>query len=140
MALSNNRGGGNFDSEYQSLMEELGESGAGGAGSLTGGGSSAIPHTGSDVYPWRRPEMWTTPSANQNQQNYRPQQQQQYGTPGYGGGGGYGGGSQNWYQGQNGAAGGGYGGYNTGGQDYSAAYAQYYQNQYNQSQTPVLQQ
>lgn len=148
MALSNNRGGANFDSEYASLMAELGEGGgSGGGGSRTGMGSTAVPLAGSDVYPWRRPEMWSTPGANQNQQNYRPQQQQQqqYGSSGYGGAGYNGGGPQTWYQGQgaasSGAGGGGYASGNYGGgQDYSAAYAQYYQNQYNQSQTPIAQQ
>ncbi|KLO13050.1 hypothetical protein SCHPADRAFT_828533, partial [Schizopora paradoxa] len=136
MALSNNRAG-NFDSEYASLMAELGEGGGGGSGGSRTGMGSAGAHSGSDVYPWRRPEMWTTNGANQNQQNYRPPQQQ-YGSSGYGGGGYNGSGAQNWYQGQGGAApGGGYGSYG-GGQDYSAAYAQYYQNQYSQSQTQTI--
>lgn len=123
---------GSFDSEYANLMAELGESGGGGGAKSWGGASSGLSITGggSDVYPWRRPEMWqsTTPGANQNAQSgYRPQQA--YG--GYGG-------QQAYYQGQ----GGGYQGYggSGGGQDYSAAYAQYYQQQYSQqSPTPVPQ-
>ncbi len=48
MALSNNRGGANFDSEYASLMAELGEGGgSGGGGSRTGMGSTAVPLAGS---------------------------------------------------------------------------------------------
>ncbi|EJD06765.1 uncharacterized protein FOMMEDRAFT_17228 [Fomitiporia mediterranea MF3/22] len=126
---------GNFDSEYANLMAELGESGAGaGTGKSWGGGGTGLSITagGSDVPPWRRPEMWqsTTP-ANQNTQNgYRPPQGYS-GAAAAGYGGGYGG-TQAWYQGA------GYPqGY--GGQDYSAAYAQYYQQQYNQSQTPMQQ-
>lgn len=130
---------GNFDSEYASLMAELGESASGGADSgrpSWGGGSTGhdFGGGGSNVPPWRRPEMWqstvnTQPSSNQG---YRPPQAGGYGAsnyPGYGGAaGGYGQGA--WPQA---AAGGAYPqGYS---QDYSAAYAQYYQGQYNQMQT-----
>lgn len=114
---------GNFDSEYASLMAELGEdSGSGGGKSL----GVSVTGVGSDVPPWRRPEMWqSTAPANQNAQNgYRPPQ-------GYGGAAGYGAyGGQQYYQG-----GGQSMGY--GGQDYSTAYAQYYQQQYSQSQAPA---
>ena len=113
---------GNFDSEYASLMAELGESGGGGSTNKTWGGSGAghdITGAGSNIPPWRRPEMWqsaTTTNQNQGQNGYRPQQAQ-YGAAGYGG--------QGWQQA-------GYGqGYP---QDYQAAYAQYYQGQYNDSQ------
>ncbi|KAH8118131.1 hypothetical protein DFH11DRAFT_1503885 [Phellopilus nigrolimitatus] len=132
---------GNFDSEYASLMAELGESGgSSGPGKSWGGGGTGLSVTagGSDVPPWRRPEMWTSSSnTNQNQQNggYRPPQQFGGGAPTAGYGGGYGGGQQPYYQGgtypQN---------YAGQGQDYSAAYAQYYQQQYNQAQAPVPQQ
>ena len=121
-------GKGNFDSEYANLMAELGESGGGGGAKSWGGASSGLSITagGSDVPPWRRPEMWqsNTPNSNANAQGgYRPPQ---------GAAGGYGG-QQSYYQGQ-----GAYPQYG-GGQDYSAAYAQYYQQQYSQTQTPVHQ-
>ncbi|KAL5526670.1 hypothetical protein ACEPAF_8395 [Sanghuangporus sanghuang] len=126
---------GNFDSEYANLMAELGESAAGaGTGKSWAGGGSGLSITagGSDVPPWRRPEMWQTSTpTNQNAQNgYRPPQTYAGGAGGYGAG--YGS-QQAWYQG--GAYPQGYGG-----QDYSAAYAQYYQQQYNsQTQASVPQ-
>lgn len=120
---------GGFDSEYASLLAELGESGKPNEGPRPGWGGQGggdITGGGSNVPPWRRPEMWLNPGNNQNQQQqqnmgYRPQQQMggysQY--PGYGGGGGNA----------------GYGGYQQPGQDYSANYAQYYsQQQYAQQQ------
>ncbi|KAH7341728.1 hypothetical protein B0J17DRAFT_594477 [Rhizoctonia solani] len=109
-----------FDSEYASLMAELGE-GAGGGKSAGGGtwrGDGSTPMPGvdpnSNLPPWRRPEMWQTPTVNQG---YRPP---------YGGmpGGMYSGNSpwaQAGYQ-QYPAAGGAAGA----GAD-AAAYAQYYQ-------------
>lgn len=138
---SMNRGG--FDSEYASLMAELGEGARGPAGDVgktSWAGPSAghdITAGGSNIPPWRRPEVWQTPiNNNQPQQQtggYRPPQ------PGYGGGyggapaaAGYGG-AQQW------GAQAGYppasGGYPQQSQDYSATYAQYYQNQYAQQQT-----
>lgn len=118
-----------FDSEYANLMAELGESGK---GADNGRGFSAghdITAGGTNVPPWRRPEMWqsTTPNSQPPQnQGYRPPQAG-YG-PGYGGAAGYNGyGAQQWSQA-------GYGGQGYPQQDYSAAYAQYYQSQYNQMQ------
>lgn len=133
---------GNFDSEYASLMAELGETGAGSGTGKSWAGSGAghdITAGGSNVPPWRRPEMWQTSTPtnqNQNMQNgYRPPQPYNgaSGAPGATGaayGSGYG--TQGWYQ----------NGYpqNYGGQDYSAAYAQYYQQQYSQTQTVTSQQ
>lgn len=125
---------GNFDSEYASLMAELGETAGPGSGKAWGGGGAGITGGGSDIPPWRRPEMWqtTTPGANQNangQNGYRPPQA--FGGSGSGYGAGYGT-QSSWYQGS----------YPQGysGQDYSTAYAQYYQQQYNQAQTAVPQQ
>ena len=120
---------GNFDSEYASLMAELGESGAGsGPGKGVSSGLS-ITAGGSDIPPWRRPEMWQSTTNQNSQGTYRPQQS--YGAnTGYGGM--YGGQQQSWYQGANYPQ-----GYSGGTQDYSAAYAQYYQQQYNQTQTPT---
>ncbi|KAI0787815.1 hypothetical protein C8Q74DRAFT_1254193 [Fomes fomentarius] len=129
---------GGFDSEYASLMAELGETGkgAGGDGGRWGGGAGHdITAGGSNIPPWRRPEVWqssTIPNTN-------PQ------------GGGFGRPPPGPYNGYNGAApaagyGGGYGpeyGQQSGGsnyypqassQDYGAGYAQYYQNQYSQQQ------
>jgi len=112
--------GGNkaFDSEYASLMAELGEGGGGGAdGAKTAwGGPSAggdITAGGSNIPPWRRPEVWQSSQPAQQNQGYRP------GYPG--GASGYGG--QQYPQ----------GGYdqNYGGAD---SYAQYYQGQYAQQQ------
>ncbi|KAG8906320.1 hypothetical protein FRB99_007100 [Tulasnella sp. 403] len=140
-----------FDSEYDSLMAELGEkpagSGPGGPGGADGrpgwnrdpaaanAGDSAssggiIPPGFKSVPPWRKPDMWQAPSAGPTAP-FRPQQ------PGYGGTGSYPGytgqgygGAPNWQ----GAS--GYGqGYGQGGQQgYDANYAQYYQGLYNQQQ------
>lgn len=125
-AMVQSKGG--FDSEYASLMAELGESAGGGEsnkGAWGAHGGTDVTAGGSSIPPWRRPEMWIQPQSNpqgQGQQGYQPQM---YGAPGYGGGGGYG--AQQYQQAPAGySAAGGYGG-----QDYSAAYAQYYQGQYN---------
>lgn len=119
--------GGGFDSEYASLMAELGESGRGGG--EPGKTSWAGPNTGHDITaggsnipPWRRPEVWQTNTQPQQQSGYRPLQQ------GYGGG--YGGATA------------GYGGQQWGQAGYPQAtgyghdqnYAQYYQGQYAQQQ------
>jgi len=112
---------GGFDSEYASLMAELGESGRG-AGDTTKsswGAPSAghdITAGGSNIPPWRRPESWQSNNPPQNQGYRPPQAYGGYGTPGY---------SAQWGQQ-------GYPGY--GSQDYSANYAQYYQQQYAQQQ------
>ncbi|KAG7089844.1 hypothetical protein E1B28_011489 [Marasmius oreades] len=116
-------GGRTFDSDYASLLAELGESG-GSAGDLSKPSWAAGPNAGHDITggginvpPWRRPENWQT-NVPQQQQGYRP--------PTQGAQGGYGGyGGQSW---------GGYpqaqqGGY--GQPDYSS-YASYYQGQYQQ--------
>ncbi|KAG9088279.1 hypothetical protein FRC06_002113 [Ceratobasidium sp. 370] len=111
---SNNKA---FDSEYASLMAELGEGGTSGRptdrgawgrndGSSTGQIAGVDPN--SNVPPWRRPEMWQTPTVNQG---YRPP---------YGGLGGPG------YPGASPWAQAGYQQYPAGGAD-AAAYAQYYQ-------------
>ncbi|KIJ14281.1 hypothetical protein PAXINDRAFT_12932 [Paxillus involutus ATCC 200175] len=120
---------GGFDSEYASLMAELGEGGKGPTGDSGRGpwGGSGVGHDitagGSNIPPWRRPEMW---QSNQPQQNsgYRPPQGQAYGGGGYGAQ--YGGGQ--WAAG--GYPQGAYGQQS----DYSASYAQYYQQQYAQQQ------
>ncbi|KAF7424277.1 hypothetical protein PC9H_009583 [Pleurotus ostreatus] len=124
-AMAVNRGG--FDSEYASLMAELGESGGDSNKSHWAGPSTGhdITGGGSNIPPWRRPEVWQTPALTQPQQGYRPP------PPGYGGYGGGGYGAQAW-------AGAGYtptAGYSAQGQDYSANYASYYQGQYAQQQT-----
>ncbi|KAL0577650.1 hypothetical protein V5O48_004339 [Marasmius crinis-equi] len=115
-------GGRTFDSDYASLMAELGESTGGGSGDLSkpswagSGAGHDITGGGINVPPWRRPENWQTnvPQQQQQQQGYRPPT----GQGGYGSGQGWGG----YQQGQQ-------GGY--GQPDYSS-YAAYYQGQYAQ--------
>ncbi|KAJ7091883.1 splicing factor SF1 [Mycena belliarum] len=114
-----------FDSEYASLMAELGET-PGGAAAVGGTQSWSAPADitggGSSIPPWRRPESWQAPPQQQSNQGYRPPQ------AGYGGGygaGGYGGGP--------GAAWAGYqqgSGYPQQSQEYD--YSSYYQGQYAQ--------
>ncbi|THV02846.1 splicing factor SF1 [Dendrothele bispora CBS 962.96] len=117
---------GGFDSEYASLMAELGETtgsanaidlnkpswaaGPSGGHDITGGGTN--------VPPWRRPENWQTNNPPQNQGYRPPQNAGGYGSQGGGYNGQWGGYSQQ------------QGGYP---QDYSN-YAGYYQNQYAQQQ------
>ena len=132
-----------FDSEYESLMAELGE-GAGGAGGSGDpgkmpwgpGGPGGPQVANSDLPPWRRPEVWQSAglgggqSAQGGQSGYRPPQQGY----GYGGAPGYGAAPQGYGQGQ-------YAGYQASGsyppqQDYSSAYAQYYQQQQYAQQAP----
>lgn len=130
---------GGFDSEYASLMAELGETGkgSGGDGGRWGGGTGHdITAGGSNVPPWRRPEVWQS-APPPNQQGGGPGGFRPPGPfNGYGGApGAYGGsGAPGW----NGQAGygqqGGASGYYPQGQDYGAGYAQYYQNQYSQQQ------
>ncbi|KAF8529825.1 hypothetical protein JB92DRAFT_3081243 [Gautieria morchelliformis] len=134
-----------FDSEYASLMAELGEGATSGGGNdpakpSWGASAPGIPQVASsDLPPWRRPEVWQSAGlgggqTGQSQGGYRPPQ------PGYGGAygggpGGYGGAPQGYGQGA-------YPGYQapygqqSQGQDYSGAYAQYYQQQYAQQQPP----
>ncbi|KAG6898195.1 hypothetical protein C0992_003307 [Termitomyces sp. T32_za158] len=110
-----------FDSEYASLMAELGEGGSGADPSSAWSAPSMahdITAGGSNIPPWRRPESWIQP-GNNNQQvqgGYRPPQAT------YGAQGGYGG----QWAGYSGAA-----GYQQP-QDYN--YASYYQGQYAQQQ------
>ncbi|RDX57484.1 hypothetical protein K466DRAFT_477598 [Polyporus arcularius HHB13444] len=127
---------GGFDSEYASLMAELGETGKGpgGDGGRWGGGAGHdITGGGSNIPPWRRPEVWqSAPPVNANPQGgFRPPQGPYNG---YGGApaGGYGGGAPGYGQAGYPAPGGA--GYYPPSQDYGAGYAQYYQNQYSQQQ------
>ncbi|KAI0346582.1 hypothetical protein BDW22DRAFT_1369218 [Trametopsis cervina] len=124
---------GGFDSEYASLMAELGESGKGpgadGGKPWTGSAGHDITAGGSNIPPWRRPEVWQTNIPPPQNNGFRPPQGGGYGG-GYGGG-GYGQAypQQPGYGGQ---------GYYPQGQDYSAAnYAQYYQGQYAQQTDPL---
>lgn len=118
---------GGFDSEYASLMAELGEGGKGPGGDGGRGpwGSTGAGHDitagGSNIPPWRRPEMW---QSNQHQNSgYRPPQPY---TSGYG---------AQYTSGQWAGAAGGYAsGTYSQQSDYSASYAQYYQQQYAQQQ------
>lgn len=119
-----------FDSEYASLMAELGES-AGGPGGDAGrpswaGAGGDITGGGSNIPPWRRPEVWQPPQPV-NAGGYRPPQPYGGGAPGSYAPEGYTG--QGWGGAGAGAAapgGGGYGGGYGGGAD---PYAQYYQQQ-----------
>ncbi|KAH7106295.1 hypothetical protein BKA62DRAFT_289723 [Auriculariales sp. MPI-PUGE-AT-0066] len=118
-----------FDSEYANLMAELGESAGGGPGggpadanrpAWTPGGD--ITAGGTNIPPWRRPEVWQPPQPVGGG-GYRPQQgyggqQGGYAPEGYAG--------QGW-NGQQGGYTGGAGGYGGGGGGGSDAYAQYYQ-------------
>lgn len=128
---------GGFDSEYASLMAELGEGGKGPGGDSgktpwAGSAGHDITAGGSNIPPWRRPEVWQSNNMGTNQQSngFRPPQ-----TPYAGYSGGYPGASapaQQW----GGQAGYGQGtGYYQQSQDYTASYAQYYQNQYSQQQS-----
>lgn len=112
-----------FDSEYADLMAELGE-GAKGPGD-SGKGSWNAPSAGHDITaggsnvpPWRRPEAWISNNPPPNP-GYRPPQA--YGS--YPGG-------QATYGSQ--WSGQGYPQASYGQADYSAQYAQYYQQQYAQ--------
>ncbi|OCH95465.1 hypothetical protein OBBRIDRAFT_788351 [Obba rivulosa] len=130
-------GKGGFDSEYASLMAELGEGGKGPGGDgpknpWAGSAGHDITAGGSNIPPWRRPEVWQSsaiPPANTQANGFRPPQ-------GYSGGyGAYPGATpgQQWS-----GAPGSYpqgSSYYPQSQDYSANYAQYYQNQYSQQQT-----
>jgi splicing factor 1 len=141
------RGPAGFDSEYASLMAELGEGGAGGGGGGGGGapvgaigwtGNAAagpdVTAAGSNVPPWRRPEMWIQsaqpqpqrpsfqPPAGYNGQGWGGGQQQQGAYPQGGGGGGGQFSQQGYYpQGQQQGQQGGF--------DYAQYYAQYGQQQ-----------
>lgn len=123
---------GGFDSEYANLMAELGEGGKapGDVGKTPWMASAGhdITAGGSNIPPWRRPEMWqsTTPGAPQQSQGYRPPQP---GYDSYGGmpGGGYGMANAQWGAQQQ---------YPQQAQDYGN-YAQYYQGQYPQQATPA---
>ena len=128
---------GGFDSEYASLMAELGETGKGSGGDggrWAGGAGHDITGGGSNIPPWRRPEVWQSAPVNANPQGgFRPPQGQYNG---YGGGApaaGYGGGAPGYGQAGYGSQQGG-AGYYPQSQDYGAGYAQYYQKQYSQQQ------
>lgn len=122
-------GKGGFDSEYANLMAELGESGKGlgdGAKPWAGGAGHDITAGGTNIPPWRRPEMW--------QSNVPQSQPQQFRPPGSDAGyagmhGGYG--ANQWGQPQQG----GYQGYQQ--QGYDNNYAAYYQSQYSQQHAPT---
>ena len=126
-----------FDSEYASLMAELGESGGGGAPSAGAGaaGGAGVQANGQKIPPWRNPEVWNNPGFGGGRGG---------GGMGYGGRGGaargggfpqhgYGGPAQAGYYGQAGQAQQGYdanAAAATGGQqDYSAEWAAYYAQQ-----------
>ena len=124
------QGKGGFDSEYANLMAELGEGGKGpgdGAKPWTGGAGHDITAGGSNIPPWRRPEMWQSSIPQSQPQQFRPPGPD----AGYAGmQGGYGGANQ-WGQPQQG----GYQGYQQ--QGYDNNYAAYYQGQYAQQHAPT---
>ncbi|KIK63654.1 hypothetical protein GYMLUDRAFT_196432 [Collybiopsis luxurians FD-317 M1] len=112
-------GGRGFDSEYASLMAELGEPGAAAPDMSKPSWAASAGHDitggGTNVPPWRRPENWQT----NVQQQRTPQGYGGYGAPT----GGYSGGQWAGYPGQ--------GGYP---QQADYSYASYYQGQYAQQQ------
>lgn len=128
-----------FDSEYASLMAELGE-GAGGGGGDPGkapwGANGPGPQVAnSDLPPWRRPEVWQSAGLGGGgtqggaQGGYRPPQQGYsgaYGGAGYSAPQGYGQGQGPWA------------GYQASSypQQQQDAYAQYYQQQQYGQQAP----
>ena len=120
--------GGGFDSEYANLMAELGEGGKGPGGDAgkpwAGSAGHDITAGGSNIPPWRRPEVWQTNIPPPQNTGYRPPQF----STGYGA-------SAGRYSGQWGQQGSGQSGYYSQSQDYGSNYAQYYQNQYSQQQT-----
>lgn len=127
---------GGFDSEYANLMAELGEGvkgSGGGSGGTSWAGSAGhdITAGGSNVPPWRRPEVWQSSAPVQQNTGYRPPQAY----PGYSGAPGYSTANQQWSGGAQPSYGQQAYPYNGQAQDYSASYAQYYQNQYAQQQT-----
>ncbi|KAF8907330.1 splicing factor SF1 [Gymnopilus junonius] len=67
-----------FDSEYASLMAELGENAGSGDTGKSPWDAPSMGHDitagGSNIPPWRRPESWIQPSNNSQQQGYRPPQ------------------------------------------------------------------
>ena len=96
-ALTRGPGGSNFDNDLDNLLNELGEKPAGGgAAPWAREGALAGDTTGSNIPPWRRPEVWLQASGGQRQQ-----QQQGYSAypQGYGGYPGYGGAANPWQQG-----------------------------------------
>lgn len=116
-------GGRGFDSEYASLLAELGETPQNGQVDLNKPSWQTMPSSGHDITgggtnipPWRRPEAWQTNIPPPQNQGYRPPQ---YGGYGGGGGGGYEQGQQ-W---------GGGGGYQQQGYQQQSNYASYYQGQ-----------
>ncbi|KAI1797291.1 hypothetical protein LXA43DRAFT_983661 [Ganoderma leucocontextum] len=131
---------GGFDSEYASLMAELGETGAGSSGDggrapWSGGAGHDITAGGSTIPPWRRPEVWQSSAPNPNPQGGFGRPQGQFNGYGGAGGDGYGGGGSGYGQQGYGSQGGsGYYPQQQQSQDYGAGYAQYYQNQYSQQQ------
>jgi hypothetical protein len=66
---------GGFDSEYASLMAELGETGKGpgpdSARGSWGGGVGDITSSSSNVPPWRRPEVWQSALGSLSASEYR---------------------------------------------------------------------
>lgn len=90
-----------FDSEYASLMAELGEGGASGDGApktpwgRTDGGDHLAIGGGSKIPPWRLPESWINQGGGgggpSSGGGYRPPQQGGPGVSSYGGAPGYGG-------------------------------------------------
>ncbi|PWN42398.1 hypothetical protein IE81DRAFT_283556, partial [Ceraceosorus guamensis] len=115
--------GGQMDSEYASLMAELGEGGAGGGrpGGPQAGGMPGQKYdaNGKKIPPWRDPEMWNPPGVGGRMGGP--------GGPGYGGRpmgqGGQQGGYGNYQQQYPAQAG------QDGQPDYSAAWAEYYAQQ-----------
>lgn len=100
-ALTHGPGSSNFDNDLDNLLNELGEKSAGGDAAPWARESTLAGDTsGSNIPPWRRPEVWLQASGGQRQQQQQQQQQGYSAYPqGYGGYPGYNGATNPWQQG-----------------------------------------
>ena len=100
-ALTHGPGSSNFDNDLDNLLNELGEKSAGGDAAPWARESGLAGDTsGSNIPPWRRPEVWLQASGGQRQQQQQQQQQGYSAYPqGYGGYPGYNGATNPWQQG-----------------------------------------
>ena len=99
-ALTRGPGSSNFDNDLDNLLNELGEKSAGDSATpWAREGALAGDTSGSNIPPWRRPEVWVQASGGQRQQQQQQQQGYSAYPQGYGGYPGYGGAANPWQQG-----------------------------------------